>query len=65
MLVKIEGYNQEAEKIIEEGREKLCRKMMCRKKDGYRIIASCDKLWTKKCRERAAYCQGGADWTLP
>ena len=59
MLAKIEGYNQEAEKIMEERREKLCRKMMCKKKDGYRILARCDKLWNKKCIESRRHILSG------
>ena len=45
MLAKIERYNTEAEKIMKEGKDKLYKKMMCKKQEGTRILARCDKLW--------------------
>ena len=52
MLARVENYNQEAEKIKAEGREKLCSKMKCKEKchkvEGMRIIAACEKLWQAK-----------------
>ena len=51
MLAKIENYNHEAEKIMNEGKEKLYKKMMCKKRDGIKILACCDKLWKKKSRD--------------
>ena len=54
MLARVENYNQEAEKIKAEGREKLCSKMKCKEKchkvEGMRIIAACEKLWQAKVR---------------
>ena len=55
MLAKIEGYNMQAEKIIEEGRKRLCEKMRCKNKrhgkDGMTRLARCDNLWRKKSTE--------------
>ena len=51
MLAKVEKYNEEAEKIMKEGKEKLYRKVMCSKKDGMRNLICCDKLWQKKSSE--------------
>ena len=48
MLARVEKYNIEAEKIKEEGRQKLCRKMKCKegchRVEGMKIIAACEKL---------------------
>ena len=55
MLARVEQYNVEAEKIMEEGSEKLRHKMTCRgachKKRGTEILAGCEKLWAMKSRQ--------------
>ena len=55
MLAKVENYNKEAEEIMKEGREKLCRKMRCKgekhRTEGTAILARCDKLWDMKSRQ--------------
>ena len=51
MLAKVERYNIEAEKIMKEGKDKMYRKMMCKKKNGIQILARCDKLWEEKSRK--------------
>ena len=47
-LAKVEEYNKKAAEIMEEGREKLMKKIMCSKTDGVKKLACCDKLWKRK-----------------
>ena len=51
MLANTEKFNEKARKIMEEGREHLLRKISCRRGEGMKTIASCDKLWNKKSKE--------------
>ena len=60
MLARIEKYNKKAEEIIQEGRERLSEKMKCKKIDGMRRLARCDKLWKKK-REEARRAANGEE----
>ena len=48
MLSKVEAYNEEAERIMKDGREALYKKIMCRKVGGVKKIICCDKLWNYK-----------------
>ena len=54
-MAKVENYIKEAEEIMKEGREKLCRKMRCKgekhRTEGTAILARCDKLWEMKSRQ--------------
>ena len=45
------NINIETEKIMQEGREKIYEKIMCKQADGMRRITCCDKLWHKKKNE--------------
>ena len=58
-LARIEAYNKEAEKIMEEGREHLKRKVLCSKGTGGENIARCTRLWNKK--SKAARRQASKD----
>ena len=55
MLAKVENYIKEAEEIMKEGREKLCRKMRCKgekhRTEGTAILARCVKVWEMKSRQ--------------
>ena len=51
MLAKVERYNIETEKIMKEGKDKISRKMMCKKKNEIQILARCDRLWEEKSRK--------------
>jgi hypothetical protein len=44
MLAKVEKYNREAKKIMQEGKDKLYKMMMCKRIDGVKILANCDRL---------------------
>jgi hypothetical protein len=51
MLANTKKFNLKARMIMEEGREHLLRKITCRRGEGMKTIASCDKLWNKKSKE--------------
>jgi hypothetical protein len=50
MLARITKYNKKAEEIMNEGREHLHKKVMCKMGEGMRMITRCDKLWRMKIR---------------
>ena len=50
-LARIENFNIESAKIMEEGRKRLQEKMLCKGKAGINLLAGCNKLWSKKSTE--------------
>ena len=55
MLARVEHYNAEADKIKNEGREKLKKKMHCKGdahgNRGLEILAGCERLWALKSKQ--------------
>ena len=50
-LARVERYNQEAAKIMKEGRERLMEKINCMGEEATVVMSRCHKLWKKKSEE--------------
>ena len=61
MLARVNKYNKKAEEIMKEGKDKLCKKVMCGECKGMEQAARCNKLWERKVRESGTGTGGGVE----
>ena len=60
-LARVEQFNQEARKIMAEGRAHLKRKIMCSKENVVAQLSRCNKLWKNKSKQERKTARSDED----